>query len=156
MVFFVPDDTAATGPAGAVGTGDYGSVWDADISVALAIVGGVFSTIPAFGTNGAANNTTPDGASDRLTVDVTGTWIVTYGITFAYSLGSVCQSILTVNSVQQTVVRAQHTGTTGVFTMGAWGPLSLTAGDILEVEFTAVAGGTATFFQTNLRAKRVA
>lgn len=155
MVFFVPDGTAETGPAGAVGTGDYGSVFDADISVALAVVGGVFSKIPAFGTNGVANNATPDGASDRLIVDVTGTWIVTYGITFAYSLGSVCQSILTVNSVQQTPVQAQHTGTTGVFTMGAWDPLALTAGDILEVEFTAVVAGTATFFQTSLRAKRL-
>ena len=160
-IFDVPDTDAGNnpgppGPAGAVGTGDYGDVFGVSTAIAQALVGlAALVKASPFPTTGLSNNTTPSGASSSITVDVTGDWMVYYSVTFGYSVGSVMNTQLFVNSVAVPQVRCQHTGTIFFHTMSARGSVSLTAGDVLEVFVGAAASGTVTFFDGQLYCRRL-
>lgn len=160
MVYFVPNpdagDVGQPGPPGAVGTGDYGSVYGTALSLGVALVGGApLVKVPAFPTTGVGNNTTPSGAASNITIGAAGDWVVYYQLTFGYSVGSVCNSQLYVNGVAVPQVRCQHTGTILFHNMGAKGSVTLAAADVLEVRVGAAANGTMTIFDGQLKCRRL-
>jgi len=163
MVFFVPDpeaDPGQAGPAGSVGTGDFGSVYSNGISV-LQAPGTAFTKLTGlFTVNGltAGGGVTPNQALDQLVINTTGIYSL-------WSLVSAKGSGLGIFSIQARrngIALPDVAGQDTVLTQPFWGAargkgaVSLTSGDVIEVYGFTSAVITLTYTDAMLCAKRLA
>jgi hypothetical protein len=101
-----------------------------------------YAKIVDFDTDGLSLNTTPSHANDQITVNVTGVYEVSFGISHSGSNGAIYTVAVHVNSAEQVGIVTKRTIGTGtdIGSSARTGILSLTAGDVVDLRVKAASG----------------